>query len=122
MLRRYLNSKILTFYRSPTQLLQLAINEPDTSSISQAAYSVLDSLEVSYVDWVTKPQDVSKCVATLQLGTVVHCTAVSPSGDLLALGADDCRIHVYMLATCEVSALFVVYTFISELFLTPINA
>ena len=103
-------------------MLQLAINEPDTSSISQAAYSVLDSLEVSYVDWVTKPQDVSKCLATLQLGTVVHCTAVSPGGDLLALGADDCRIHVYMLATCEVSALFVVYTFIYELFLTPINA
>ena len=108
MLRRYFNSKVLTFHRSQTQLLQLAINEPDTSSISQAAYSVLDSLEVSYVDWVTKPQDVSKCLATLQLGTVVHCTDVSLSGDLLALGADDCRIHVYMLATCEVSMLFVV--------------
>lgn len=90
------------YFRYPNQLIQFALNEPEDSLICQAARAVVDTLDISYVDWVTKPDGVDNCQATIQPPAVVNCSAISLDGQLLALGSEDCRVHVYSLANCEV--------------------
>lgn len=85
--------------------MQLALNEPDYSDVNVAARSLVDwngGCYLDYVDWKTKPASVSQCLATIQGSTVAHCTAISEDGQLLAVGGEDCRVHVYSIATCEV--------------------
>lgn len=83
-------------------MVQLALNEPEESVICQAARPVVEKGDIDYIDWTTKPDRPSKCLATIETDTVVQCSAISPDGQLLALGGEDCRVHVYSMSNCEV--------------------
>ncbi|XP_067949967.1 telomerase protein component 1-like [Watersipora subatra] len=85
----------------PKCLIQLALNEPEQSAICQSARKILLNGDIDYIDWVTKPDAAVQCVATIKPGTVIRCSAISPDGNLLALGGDDCRVHIYSMASCE---------------------
>ena len=74
----------------PDLLFQQALNEPDTSVVSQAA-RFLESRELRpYFQWINKPQTPSPCVMTLSGHTdFVNSCDVSPDGSkILSASAD----------------------------------
>lgn len=86
-------------------MVQLALNEPDDSRVyASAHHDILSSptLNVPYFDWLTKPQRANSCLAIIQMNTVVTCVAYSPDGRYIALGGEDCKVHIYNLDTCQV--------------------
>lgn len=96
-------------YRSPYQLLQLALNEPDESIIHQSAKEVIPTLNISYFDWITKPKSANQLLATIDMPAVIGSISVSKDGKLLAMGGEDCKVHVYQTNTCQVKPPFISY-------------
>lgn len=89
--------------RSRGQLLQLALNEPDCSEVHTAAKHIVSSIDVSYIDWITKCHGSQRCLSQIDATSVILSMSVSKDGQLLAVGGENCRAYVYQLDTCEVS-------------------
>ena len=92
------NLHVLT--SNPALTLQQAVNEPSSSTVSQAAQDIIDEYPQPLMTCINKPETTNPCAMNISGQTGVStCVAVSQDSQLFAAGFKNCSVRVYEVQT-----------------------
>ncbi|CAM1331705.1 Uncharacterised protein g10655 [Pycnogonum litorale] len=95
----FIRRNIHRLVRNPSSFLQLALNEPDTSSVSSEANSQMlcfDHERIHVLEWLNKIQDVEQSTQTVSgLSATPNCIVISHDGCLIYVGSSDGIVRSY---------------------------